>query len=187
MVEWSKAPHWKCGVPKGTEGSNPSLSAIFFCPFLIYLKKSPLLLFCKTRWLKGFYNISASVQETHSDSEIRPFSPDFVWNLSEFWVFLKGVKIKVLFVSAWLLTRSCFYTLPSKGKHTKTERVFISPHFCLGNLPSKFLPCKLTLWGEEVKTLTIFSSLTKILWSFFSQNRFTRFFRCFLPLPRTLP
>ena len=31
MVEWSKAPHWKCGVLQGTEGSNPSLSAIFFC------------------------------------------------------------------------------------------------------------------------------------------------------------
>ena len=30
MVEWSKAPHWKCGVGKLTEGSNPSLSAIFF-------------------------------------------------------------------------------------------------------------------------------------------------------------
>ena len=30
LVEWSKAPHWKCGVPQGTEGSNPSLSAIFF-------------------------------------------------------------------------------------------------------------------------------------------------------------
>ena len=30
MVEWSKAPHWKCGVLQGTEGSNPSLSAIFF-------------------------------------------------------------------------------------------------------------------------------------------------------------
>ena len=29
LVEWSKAPHWKCGVPQGTEGSNPSLSAIF--------------------------------------------------------------------------------------------------------------------------------------------------------------
>ena len=28
MVEWSKAPHWKCGVLQGTEGSNPSLSAI---------------------------------------------------------------------------------------------------------------------------------------------------------------
>ena len=38
----------------------------------------------------------------------------------------------------------------------KTERVFISPHFCLENLPSKFLPCKLTLWGEEVKTLASF-------------------------------
>ena len=45
----------------------------------------------------------------------------------------------------------------------KTERVFISPHFCLENLPSKFLPYKHTLWGEEVKTLTVFSSLTKIL------------------------
>ena len=30
LVEWSKAPHWKCGVLQGTEGSNPSLSAIFF-------------------------------------------------------------------------------------------------------------------------------------------------------------
>ena len=26
----------------------------------------------------------------------------------------------------------------------------------LENLPSKFLPCKLTLWGEEVKTLANF-------------------------------
>ena len=49
MVEWSKAPHWKCGVLQGTEGSNPSLSAIFFIPLLIYLKKSSSLLFCKTR------------------------------------------------------------------------------------------------------------------------------------------
>ena len=36
------------------------------------------------------------------------------------------------------------------------ERVFISPHFCLENSPSKFLPCKLTLWGEEVKMLASF-------------------------------
>ena len=40
--------------------------AIFFIPLLILLKKSSLLLFCKTRWVKGFYNISASVWETHS-------------------------------------------------------------------------------------------------------------------------
>ena len=32
MVEWTKAPHWKCGVGQLTEGSNPSLSAIFFLP-----------------------------------------------------------------------------------------------------------------------------------------------------------
>ena len=79
------------------------------------------------------------------------FSPDFVWNLSEFWVFLKSVKIKVLFVSAWLLTKSCFWTLPSKGEHTKTERVFISPHFCLEILPSKFLPSWLTFLGADNK------------------------------------
>ena len=30
MVEWSKAPHWKCGDGQLSEGSNPSLSAIFF-------------------------------------------------------------------------------------------------------------------------------------------------------------
>ena len=109
------------------------------------------------------------------------------------------------------------------GEVTKTERVFISPHFCLENLPSKFLPCKLTLWGEEVKmlasfylppnglfgflptfypqkasiltevvgedkkTLTIFSSLTKILWSFFHKTASQGLFRCFLPLPRPRP
>jgi hypothetical protein len=27
VAEWSIAPHSKCGVPKGTGGSNPSLSA----------------------------------------------------------------------------------------------------------------------------------------------------------------
>ena len=27
VAEWSKAPHSKCGEPKGSGGSNPSLSA----------------------------------------------------------------------------------------------------------------------------------------------------------------
>ena len=83
------------------------------------------------------------------------FAPNFVWNLSEFWVFLKSVKIKVLFVSAWLLTKIQFYILPSMG--------------------------------EDTKTLTIFSSLTKILWSFFHKTASQGIFRCFLPLTRTLP
>ena len=46
------------------------------------------------------------------------------------------------------------------------ERVFISPHFCLENLPSKFLSCKLTLWGEEVKTLASFLSSPNSLFEF---------------------
>ena len=94
------------------------------------------------------------------------FASDFVWNHSLFWVFLKSVKIKVLFVSAWLLTKSCFWTLPSKGEHTKTERVFISPHFCLENLPSKFLPCKLTLWGGRSENAGKFLSSPNGLFGF---------------------
>ena len=61
MVEWFKAAVLKTAEAQVSEGSNPSLSAIFFIPLLIYLKKSSSLLFCKTRWLKGFYNISIGV------------------------------------------------------------------------------------------------------------------------------
>ena len=32
MTEWPIVQHWKCCVPQGTEGSNPSLSAIFLIP-----------------------------------------------------------------------------------------------------------------------------------------------------------
>ena len=49
MVEWFKAAVLKTAEGQLSEGSNPSFSAIFFAPLLIYLKKSSLLLFCKTR------------------------------------------------------------------------------------------------------------------------------------------
>ena len=61
MVEWFKAAVLKTAVAQATVGSNPTSSAIFFIPLLILLKKSSLLLFCKTRLLKVYYNISASV------------------------------------------------------------------------------------------------------------------------------
>ena len=38
MVEWTKAPHWKCGEVQASEGSNPSLSAIFMLFFQAALK-----------------------------------------------------------------------------------------------------------------------------------------------------
>ena len=56
------------------------------------------------------------------------------------------------------------------GEVRKTERVFISPHFCLENLPLKFLPCKLTLWGEEVKTLASPNGLLGFLPTFHPQK-----------------
>ena len=49
MVEWFKAAVLKTAEGRPSVGSNPTPSAIFFVPFLIYLKKSSLLLFCKTR------------------------------------------------------------------------------------------------------------------------------------------
>ena len=52
------------------------------------------------------------------------------------------------------------------GEVMKTERVFISPHFCLEILPSKFLPSKLTLWGEEVKMLANFYLPQWSIWIF---------------------
>ena len=61
MVEWFKAAVLKTAVAQATVGSNPTSSAIFFIPLLILLKKSSLLLFCKTCLLKVYYNISASV------------------------------------------------------------------------------------------------------------------------------
>ena len=44
MVEWTKAPHWKCGVGQLTEGSNPSLSAIFMLKFRIFPRFFPIRL-----------------------------------------------------------------------------------------------------------------------------------------------
>ena len=47
LVEWSKAPHWKCGVPQGTEGSNPSLSAIFILKKMKMANEAARLLFTR--------------------------------------------------------------------------------------------------------------------------------------------
>ena len=46
-------------------GSNPILSAIFFALFSIYPEKWKILTFAKTRLLKGGYNFSHRVHETH--------------------------------------------------------------------------------------------------------------------------
>ena len=68
MVEWTKAPHWKCGVGQLTEGSNPSLSAIFFCQKMAERRrKSSLHAFVSTKALhskpKVFFTSSPSPRE----------------------------------------------------------------------------------------------------------------------------
>ena len=64
-----------------------------------------------------------------------------------------------------------------------------SPNGLFGFLPT-FYPQKSSIltevMGEENKMAGIFSSLTKILWSFFHKTASQGLFRCFLPLTRTL-
>ena len=60
-----------------TEGSNPSLSAIFVFPSRFFKSESVCALTAKTRWHKAFYKTYRRVFETHSDCKIRTFSPDF--------------------------------------------------------------------------------------------------------------
>ena len=61
----------------------------------------------------------------------------------------------------------------------KMGQVSICPHFCLEILPSKFLPCKLTLWGEEVKMLASFYLHPKVYLDFY--RHFTLKNHQFLP------
>ena len=68
MVEWTKAPHWKCGVGQLTEGSNPSLSAIFFAKKMAERRrKSSLHAFVPTKALhskpKVFFTSSPNSRE----------------------------------------------------------------------------------------------------------------------------
>ena len=112
------------------------------------------------------------------------FAPNFIWNLSDFWVFLKVPKIKVLFVSDWLLTKSYFCTEPAHGGRYENGASFYLPPFLSGNFTLKILT---EVMGEENKMTDIFSSLTKILWSFFHKTASQGLLCCPLPLTRPLP
>lgn len=56
-----------------TEGSNPSLSAIFFATLKFFKSESLLIVDAKTPCGKWFYEILHRVFEAHSDSEIGAF------------------------------------------------------------------------------------------------------------------
>ena len=99
-----------------------------------------------------------------------PFCPrsclKSVWNLSKIWVFLKSAKIKILFVSAWLLTKSCFWTLPSMGEVTKTERVFICPIFVWKIYPQNSYLANLPCGGKKWKCWKVFIFTQRSIWIF---------------------
>ena len=82
------------------------------------------------------------------------FAPNFVWNHSLFWVFLKGVKIKVLFVSALLLTKSYFCTEPAHGESYENGACFCLPPFLSGTIyPKNSYLANLPFGGKKWKCL----------------------------------
>ena len=76
------------------------------------------------------------------------------------------------------------------GRSENAGKFLSTPNGLFGFLPT-FYPQKSSIltevMGEDKKTMTVFSSLTKILWSFFHKTASQVLFRCFLPLTRTLP
>ena len=166
MVEWFKAAVLKTAEGQLSEGSNPSSSAIFFIPLLIYLKKSSLLLFCKTRWLKGFYNISASVQETHSDSEIRPFFTGFclksVWILS----FSEKCKNQGSFCKCLIINKVLFLYLTEQGETYENGACFYQPPFLSGKFTLKILTLQTYLVGGRSENAGKFLSAPNGLFGF---------------------
>ena len=58
-------------------GKDKKASRHFFCLLFIYLKKSSLLLFCKTLLFKGFTTFLPVCKKHTRDAEIRPFCPGF--------------------------------------------------------------------------------------------------------------
>ena len=94
------------------------------------------------------------------------FAPDFVWNHSLFWVFLKSVKIKVLFVSAWLLTKSCFCTEPAHGGSYENGACFYQPPFLSGKFTLKILTLQTYLVGGRSENAGKFLSAPNGLFGF---------------------
>ena len=163
----------KCGSEWRVALKIPA--AIFFIPFFIYLKKSSLLFFCKTRWLKGFYNISASVQETHSDSEIRLFCPGFC--LKSVWIltFSQKCKNQGSFCKCLIINKVLFFfTLPSMGERYENGACFYQPPFLSEKFTIKILSLQTYLVSERREIADRFFKSDKNSVKFFSQNRFTK-------------
>ena len=116
-----------------SEGSNSSLSAIFFAPIRIFKSESVCAAAAKTRWHKGFYNILSRVLKTHSDSRISPFfrkNPPFsVWILT-----IPGKPQKLEWLhNSFIISNNAFCILPSQVEDKNSLRAGFEPS--VGLLP----------------------------------------------------
>ena len=99
MVEWSKAPHWKCGEGETPPRVRIPLSPPFFLSlFLSYWKKYPCYYFVKSVDSKGFSTFLSVCKKHTQTLKSDRFAMDFVLNL----IFSEKCKNKILFVSDWL-------------------------------------------------------------------------------------
>ena len=129
----------------------------FFCPpFNLAEKNHPCYYFVKLFCSKAFTTFLLACKKHTQDAETRPFCPGFCLKSLSFLSFSEKCKNQCSFCKCLIINKVCFCTEPAHGGRYENGACFYQPHFCLKKLPSKFLPCKLTLWGEEVKMRQIF-------------------------------
>jgi len=73
-------------------GDDKKASRHFFIPLSNLSEKSSLLLFCKTRLLKGFTTFPPVCKKHTRDAEIRPFCPGFCLKSLSFLSFSEKCK-----------------------------------------------------------------------------------------------
>ena len=118
------------------------------------------------------------------DSEIRPFCPGFCLKSLSFLSFAERCKNQGSFCKCFIINKVLFLCRTCAWGKLRKRSVFLSaPIFVWDNLPSKFLPCKLTLWGEEVKTLASFKSNKNSVKFFFTKPLHKGFFSAFCHCP----
>ena len=95
------------------------------------------------------------------------FAPNFVWNLSEFWVFLKSVKIKVLFCKCLIINKVLFLYLTEQGGSYENGACFYQPPFLSGKFTLIILTLQTYLVGGINENAGNFLSSPNGLFGFF--------------------
>ena len=163
---------FKLKKPFRMAGGEKKSEPPFFCPpFLSTWKNHPWYYFVKLFCSKGFTTFLPVCKKHTRDAEIRPFGSGFCLKSLSFLSFSERCKNQGSFCKCFIINKVLFlYRTCARGKLRKRSVFLSAPIFVWDNLPSKFLPCKLTFWGEEVKMLASSNGLLGFLPTFYPQK-----------------